>query len=86
MGERLYLPTAAFRKYHRSLTLNELWNSPPGTGKTTVVVEIIKRAVALGWRLLIAAPSNTAVDNILEKLIVVIMDQEEEGSNFYILY
>ncbi len=60
---------------------NELWDSPPGTGKTTVVVEIIQRAISLGWRLLVSAPSNTAVDNILEKLIVVTMDQEE-GQNF----
>eukprot|EP01084_Bolivina_argentea_P039703 73368_1 len=51
-------------------------HGPPGTGKTTVVVEIICRAVSLGWQVLIAAPSNTAVDNILEKLISVTPDQE----------
>ncbi|MBI5239963.1 MAG: AAA family ATPase [Elusimicrobia bacterium] len=45
-----------------------LVHGPPGTGKTTVLVEIIRQAAAAGERVLATAPSNIAVDNILEKL------------------
>ncbi len=44
-------------------------HGPPGTGKTTTVVELIVQAVARGDRVLACAPSNTAVDNLLERLI-----------------
>lgn len=43
-------------------------HGPPGTGKTTTVVELICRAVARGERVLACAPSNTAVDNLLRQL------------------
>ncbi|MEQ8787277.1 MAG: AAA domain-containing protein [Pirellulaceae bacterium] len=46
-----------------------LIHGPPGTGKTTAVVEVIRRAVARGEKVLACAPSNTAVDNILERLV-----------------
>lgn len=45
-------------------------HGPPGTGKTTTVVELIRQAVANGERVLACAPSNTAVDNLLERLVV----------------
>ena len=44
-------------------------HGPPGTGKTTTIVELICQAVAKGQTVLACAPSNTAVDNLLEKLV-----------------
>ena len=44
-------------------------HGPPGTGKTTTVVEVIRQTLARGERVLACAPSNTAVDNLLERLV-----------------
>jgi superfamily I DNA and/or RNA helicase len=44
-------------------------HGPPGTGKTTTVVELVRQAVHLGQRVLVCAPSNLGVDNVLEKLL-----------------
>ena len=44
-------------------------HGPPGTGKTTTVVELIRRAVAADQTVLACAPSNAAVDNLLDKLL-----------------
>lgn len=45
-----------------------LLHGPPGTGKTTTVVELILQAVRRGMRVLACAPSNIAVDNMVERL------------------
>ncbi|XP_021563759.1 DNA-binding protein SMUBP-2, partial [Carlito syrichta] len=53
-----------------ALTQKELAiiHGPPGTGKTTTVVEIILQAVKQGLKVLCCAPSNIAVDNLVERL------------------
>ncbi|XP_074601682.1 DNA-binding protein SMUBP-2-like [Brevipalpus obovatus] len=42
---------------------------PPGTGKTTTIVELIQQLKSQNVRVLVCAPSNIALDNILEKTI-----------------
>jgi ATP-dependent RNA/DNA helicase IGHMBP2 len=46
-----------------------LIHGPPGTGKTRTLVEVIAQATARGLRVLAAAASNTAVDNLAERLV-----------------
>jgi ATP-dependent RNA/DNA helicase IGHMBP2 len=44
-------------------------HGPPGTGKTTTLIEAILQLIKAGEKILVSAPSNTAVDNIAKGLI-----------------
>ena len=44
-------------------------HGPPGTGKTTTLIEAILQLIRKGEKILVSAPSNTAVDNISKGLI-----------------
>ncbi|MEP6674163.1 MAG: AAA domain-containing protein [Ferruginibacter sp.] len=55
-----------------AITKNELLtivHGPPGTGKTTTLVEAVIQLIKAGEKVMVAAPSNTAVDNIARGLI-----------------
>lgn len=43
-------------------------HGPPGTGKTSVLVEMVRQAKARGETVLISAPSNAACDHLVECL------------------
>ncbi len=45
-----------------------LIHGPPGTGKTRTVVELMVQAATRGESILATAPSNLAVDNLVERL------------------
>lgn len=44
-------------------------HGPPGTGKTTTLIEAILQLVQAGEKVLVSAPSNTAVDTISKGLL-----------------
>ncbi len=55
-----------------AITQNEqitIVHGPPGTGKTTTLIEAILQLIKVGEKILVSAPSNTAVDNISKGLI-----------------
>jgi ATP-dependent RNA/DNA helicase IGHMBP2 len=55
-----------------AITQNEqltIVHGPPGTGKTTTLVEAIVQLIKNGEKVLVTAPSNTAVDNISKALL-----------------
>ena len=43
-------------------------HGPPGTGKTTTLIEAIAQLIKAGEKVLVSAPGNTAVDNIAKGL------------------
>lgn len=46
-------------------------HGPPGTGKTTVLIEIALQLIARGEKVFLFAPSNTAVDNLFVGLLAM---------------
>lgn len=48
--------------------LFELIHGPPGTGKTTVITEIVRQLRRQGNKVLITSYTNVAVDNVMEKV------------------
>ena len=46
-----------------------LIQGPPGTGKTFCLEQLVRKLCTQGLRVLITAPSNTAVDNICRRII-----------------
>lgn len=44
-------------------------HGPPGTGKTTTLIEAILQLIKAGEKVIVAAPSNTAVDHLAKGLI-----------------
>ena len=58
------------RAVRRALGAGDVFlvHGPPGTGKTTTLVEIVRQHVARGRSVLATADSNVAVDNMVEML------------------
>lgn len=54
-----------------------LIHGPPGTGKTSVIAEIVKQLCQQGQRVMLAAFTNQAVDNMLKRL-------DKEGFHDYL--
>ncbi|MHC1600567.1 MAG: IGHMBP2 family helicase [Candidatus Methanospirareceae archaeon] len=54
----------------RSLAAQDFFliHGPPGTGKTITCIELIVQLVKRGYKILAAADSNVAVDNLVERL------------------
>ncbi|HQX72648.1 MAG TPA: AAA domain-containing protein [Chitinophagaceae bacterium] len=81
LSESLKVTTLSFRNQNlndsqqqaiAAITQNEqitIIHGPPGTGKTTTLIEAIVQLVKAGEKVLVSAPSNTAVDNIAKGLI-----------------
>ncbi len=65
----------------RSMGADEVYliHGPPGTGKTTTVVEVIRQVIAADKSVLVTAASNTAVDTILEFLLEQDVDAVRVG-------
>jgi ATP-dependent RNA/DNA helicase IGHMBP2 len=59
----------------------EVVHGPPGTGKTTTLVELIYQLNKQGKKILVSAPSNTAVDNIGLRLAERNIDFLRVGNN-----
>jgi len=59
----------------------EVIHGSPGTGKTTTLVELIDQLNRQGRRVLVSAPSNTAVDNIGQRLAAQNIDFLRVGNN-----
>lgn len=59
--------TAALQKVTGSSDVAFI-HGPPGTGKTTTLIQAIRQTIAVERQVLVCAPSNAAVDLLVEKL------------------
>lgn len=65
---------AILKAVKKNVKCNELAVSPsfivgpPGTGKTSVITNILDGAVKLGLRVLVLSPTNMAVENVFERI------------------
>lgn len=59
-----------------------LMEGPPGSGKTTVILELILQLLIRGKRVLLSSATHVAIDNLLERVHKL---QQESGSNLGIL-
>lgn len=67
LNDQLNPPQLDAVKYALGSDLSIIFG-PPGTGKTATVVETVRQLVQRGERVLLCAPSNVAVDNLVERL------------------
>ncbi|QIK42403.1 AAA domain-containing protein [Pontivivens nitratireducens] len=58
-----------FVRYTLSTPDFALMEGPPGSGKTTVICELILQMARMGKRVLLCASTHVAVDNVLERLM-----------------
>lgn len=58
-------------RFARSAEDIAIIHGPPGTGKTTTIVELIRQIARSEQTVLAVAPSNLGVDNMLERLLSV---------------
>lgn len=65
--DQLYENDSQKRGIEKALSADKIacLQGPPGTGKTRVIVELVRRFVEAGKRVLVTAETNKAVDNIL---------------------
>lgn len=54
-----------------------LIHGPPGTGKTSVLAEIIMQLAFSGKKVLVVSPSNIAIDTIAERVLYTYKDRSE---------
>jgi len=55
---------------------------PPGTGKTTVITEIVRHMLNEGKRILVTAHTHVAIDNMLEKILQLSPETEDIALRF----
>ncbi|WP_287588026.1 AAA domain-containing protein [Candidatus Borrarchaeum sp.] len=62
-----------------------LIHGPPGTGKTTVISELVLQLLKRNQRVLITSHTNIAVDNALEKIIEALKEKKEHDIRHSVL-